>query len=317
MQAPVNIGVDVSKAKIDIFVVEEARARRCLPNARAALDKWLSSVPPGSHIAMEASGKYHELLAELAHARGLQVFVLNPKDVRHYAKSMGLRAKTDRVDAAVIARLVAKEHARLHRFCPLTGEQLEMLQLIRRRAKVSSMHRAAQESFQDIAALDKPLQALLGCLDRLTHTIDARLVALTRACPQRREAIERLRTIDGVGPLVSAALLSYLERIPFCSADAFVAYHGLDTRVDESGTRAGRRRLSKRGPGEMRRLLYNAAMAGIKTKAWKPVYEHYLERGWPPTAALMIIARRILRTAWSIYKHNTTFDPTRPMAGLT
>lgn len=316
MQAVLNIGVDVSKAKIDI-AVEQTHARRCLPNTRAALDKWLGGLPPASRLAMEASGEYHELLAELAHARGLEVFVLNPKDVRHYAKSMGLRAKTDRVDAAVIARLVANEHGRLHPFSPPSGEQREIVQLIRRRAKASSMRRAAQASFQGIASLDQPVQALLECVDRLIQSIDARLAVLEHACPQRQQALERLRTIDGVGPVVSAALHSTLERITFRGADAFVAYHGLDTRVDDSGTRTGRRRLSKRGPAEMRRLLYNAAMAAVRTKAWKPVYEHYLEQGWPRTAALMIIARRILRTAWSIHHHGTTFDPERPIAGLT
>lgn len=316
MQMPLNIGVDVSKAKIDICVQQSA-ARLCLPNTRAALSKWLASLPRGSRIGMEASGEYHELLAELAHAKGFEVFVLNPRAIRHYAQAMGLRAKTDRVDAGVIARYVAKEHARLHRFKPLTGEQRETLQLIRRRAKVNTLRQAARASFKDLAGLERQVQALLGSLDQLTRAIDARLAALTSACPQRQQTAKALRGIDGVGALVSTALLSSLERIDFACADAFVAYHGMDTRVDDSGKRVGRRRLSKHGPGEMRRLLYTAAMAGVKTKTWKPVYEHYLKQGWPPTAALVIIGRRILRTAWSIYKHNTTFDPARPMQGLT
>lgn len=316
MQMPLTIGVDVSKAKIDVCV-QHSGARLTLSNTRAVLDKWLASLPRGSRIGMEASGEYHELLAELAHAQGFEVFVLNPRAIRHYAHSLGLRAKTDRVDAGLIARYVAKEHARLHRFKPLSGEQREMLQLIRRRAKVNSLRQAARASFKGMTGLHRQLNALLGSLHQLTRAIDARLVALTRACPKRQQAAKGLRSIDGVGPLVSIGLLSSLERIDFACADAFVAYHGMDTCVDDSGTRTGRRRLSKRGPGEMRRLLFNAAMAATKTKAWKPVYEHYLKQGWPPTAALVIIGRRILRTAWSIYKHNTTFDPARPMQGLT
>jgi transposase len=316
MQTPLNIGADVSKAKIDICV-QHSGARLCLPNTRVGLSKWLDSLPRDSRIGMEASGEYHELLAELAHAKGFEVFVLNPRVIRHYAHSLGLRAKTDRVDAGVIARYVAKEHARLHRFKPLSGEQREMLQLIRRRAKLNTMRQAARASFKGVAGLRRQLNALLGSLDQLTRAIDARLALLTRACPQRQQAAKALRGIDGVGPLVSTALLCSLERIDFACADAFVAYHGMDTCVDDSGNRIGRRRLSKRGPGEMRRLVFNAAMAAVKTKAWKPVYEHYLSQGWPPTAALVIIGRRILRTAWSIYKHNTTFDPARPMQGLT
>ena len=316
MQTLLNIGVDVSKAKIDICG-HESGATLCLPNTRARLEQWLVGLPAGSRIAMEASGEYHELLAELAHAKGLEVFVLNPRAIRHYAHSLGLRAKTDRVDARVIARYLAKEHAQLHRFKPLTSEQRELLQLIRHRAKLTGMRQAAQASFKGMAGLQRHLKALVTSLDQFTRAIDKHLAGLIGACAQRRQAAQALRGIDGVGPLVSAALLSSLERIEFASADAFVAYHGMDTRVDDSGKRSGRRRLSKRGPGEMRRLLFNAAMAAIKTKTWRPIYERHLKRGWPPTAALMIIGRRILRTAWSIYKHNTTFDPARLTKGLT
>lgn len=311
-----NIGVDVSKAKIDVCI-EHTGTKKCLPNRPRELDKWLSSLARPSRIAMEASGQYHEVLAQLAHAKGLEVYVLNPKDVRHYAHALGMRAKTDRVDAQLIARLVAKEHARLHRFSPPSPAQREMMQLVARRGKASAMRNAARASFQGIEALAPQLDGLLACLDALIDAIDARLHSLIGSCPQRNRAAQALRSIPGVGPLVSAALLSSLERMHFASADACVAFHGLDTRVQESGTHRGRRRLSKRGPAEMRRVLYNAAMAAIRSAAWKPVYEHYLRRGWPRTAALMIIARRILRTAWSIHKNNTPFDPARPAKALT
>jgi len=316
MQTVTHIGVDVSKAKID-FCINETGARGSVANSRPALSKWLGSVRPGSRIAMEASGEYHELLAELAHARGFAVFVLNPKRIRHYAQSIGLRAKTDRVDAVVIARYVAKEHAQLHRFCPLSPEQRQLKRLLGKRAKATSLRSAAQASFQNVHGLDKERAKLLRSLDALVVKIDRQIAALIAACPQRQQHSQRLQTIDGVGPVVGAALLSSLERIPFASPDAFVAYHGMDTRVDDSGTRVGRRRLSKSGPSEPRRLVYVAAMAAVTTTAWKPLYEKYLQRGLPRIAALCVIARHILRTAWSIYKHKTTFDPARLTRGLT
>ena len=79
----------------------------------------------------------------------------------------------------------------------------------------------------------------------------------------------------------------------------------------------GRRRLSKRGPSELRRLLYLAAMAAAKTKIWNPLYAHYRAKGLSTTAALVILARRIARTAWSIYTHKTDFDPKRLTKALT
>jgi transposase len=97
------------------------------------------------------------------------------------------------------------------------------------------------------------------------------------------------------------------------SADAFAAFTGLDPRPDDSGQRRGKRRLSKRGPAELRRLLYLAAMSAIKTKTWRPLYEHYRAKGLSSTATLVILAR----TAWSIYTYKTVFDPARLTNPLT
>jgi hypothetical protein len=125
------------------------------------------------------------------------------------------------------------------------------------------------------------------------------------------------RKIAGVGVVVGSSVLNTLERVPFRSADAFVGFTGLDPRPDESGHHRGRRRLSKRGPSELRRLLYLAAMAAAKTKTWEPLYQHYRAKGQSTTATLVILARRIARTAWSIYTHKTEFDPKRLTKGLT
>jgi transposase len=85
---------------------------------------------------------------------------------------------------------------------------------------------------------------------------------------------------------------------------------GITTMSESLGSR-GKRRLSKRGPTELRRLLYLAALSAIKTKTWRPLYEHYRAKGLSSTGALVILARRIARTAWSIYAYKTEFDPAR------
>jgi transposase len=87
---------------------------------------------------MESTGIYHERLAETAHKLGFVIFVLNPKDVRHYAKGVGLRGKTDRVDAGLIARMVAREHEKLHRWIPLTSEQRQIDRLLASRQSAAS-----------------------------------------------------------------------------------------------------------------------------------------------------------------------------------
>ena len=155
------------------------------------------------------------------------------------------------------------------------------------------------------------LKALRTRFNQLIARIDLRVKALVEADPERKQNFARLCTITGVGPVIGTALVNTLERRPMNSADAFVAFTGLDPRPDDSGQHRGKRRLSKRGPAELRRLLYMAAMSAINTKTWRPLYEHYRTKGLSSTATLVILARRIARTAWSIYTHKTQFDPER------
>jgi transposase len=136
MQTFLNIGVDVAKDAVVEACAVQSFAVHSVANQHEALLAWLKSLPAGSRIGLESTGGYHELLADLAHRQGYAVFLLNPMDTRHYAKAMGNRAKTDRVDAELIARLIAQEHTRLRPYAPPTANQRKLDHLIRRRAKI-------------------------------------------------------------------------------------------------------------------------------------------------------------------------------------
>lgn len=320
MQSPsavLNIGVDVAKDAIVVACSEGSFPVREVANRRPAVLVFLKGLPAGSRIGVEATGTYHEVFAEAAHQLGFPVFVLNPKDTRHYAKAVGLRGKTDRVDAELIARMIAHEHTKLHAWIPPTPQQREIDRLIKRRATLISLREAAAMSLHELDGFAADLKALRTRFNQLIARIDLRVKALIDASPDRKQNFARLCTISGVGPVVGTALVNTLERVPVKNADAFVAFAGLDPRPDDSGQHRGKRRLSKRGPAELRRLLYLAALAAVKTKPWRPLYEHYRARGLSSTAALVILARRIARTAWSIYTYKTEFDPARLTNALT
>jgi transposase len=312
-----NIGADVAKDEIVVACSEGSFPVRKVANQRTAVLTFLKGLPADSRIGVESTGSYHELFADAAHQLGFLVFLLNPKDTRHYAKAVGLRGKTDRVDAELIARMIAHEHAKLHAWIPPAPEQREMARLLKRRAKLSSMRQALGMSLKGLDGFAADLKALRARFDQVLARIDQRVKALVALSPDRQQHVTHLRTIDGVGPVVSAALINTLERAPLKSADAFVAFTGLDPRPDDSGHHRGKRRLSKRGPAELRRLLYVAAMSAKKTKTWKPLFDHYRAKGLSTTAALVILARRIARTAWSMYTYKTEFDPARFTKALT
>jgi len=312
-----TIGADVAKDEIVVACSAGSFPVRHLANRRSALLAFLKGLPPGSRLGLESTGIYHELLASLAHQLGFIVYVLNPKDARHYARALGRRGKTDRVDAELIARMIAQEKTQLHAWIPPTPEQREIARLLKRRAKLVSLRQALAMSLKGLDGFAPDLKALRARFNQVIARIDARLKALVKASPDRAAQVSRLRTIEGVGPVVGVSLVNTLEHMPLKSADAFVAFTGLDPRPDDSGQHRGKRRLSKRGPSELRRLLYVAAMSAKKTSVWKPLFEHYRAKGLSSTAALVILARRLARTAWSMYTHKTEFDPTRLTRSLT
>ncbi|MDR4485568.1 MAG: transposase [Nitrospirales bacterium] len=317
MHTCLNVGVDVAKEAVVVACAESCFPVQSVPNQRGSLRAWLKSLPTGSRIGLESTGAYHELLADLAQTQGHTVFLLNPSDARHYAKAMGNRAKTDRVDAELIARLIAQEHRRLRPYTPPTAIQRKLDRLIRRRATIVRLKGTLKMTMHNLGGFAPELKAVVSKLEALIAKIDATMSALAARSPQHQESQHRLETIVGVGPLVGMALTNTLERVSFGKADAFVAFTGLDPRANDSGRKAGRRRLSKRGPAELRRLLYNAAMSAIKTTVWKPLYEYYRTQGWSTTASLVIIARKIARAAWSIHHYRTTFNPERITQCLT
>lgn len=314
MQSPLNIGVDVAKDHVVVACADASFTPRSIRNSRVALSAWLRHLPAGSRIGLEATGSYHQCLADLAHALGFAVLVLNPKDVHYYAKGLGRRAKTDRVDAEVIARYVAHEHQKLHAYVPPSPEQRLMEQLLRRRARLVSLRVALQATMAELGSCRAQTEAVVRHLDALVVALEAQLQRLLKHSEASRQAQQRLQSIPGVGLIVGASLSVALQRLPFKSADAFVAFAGLDPRPRDSGKKVGRRKLSKRGPAELRRLLFNAAMAGSRTKAWQPFYLRHRQRGLATTEALIVLARKIARTAWSVFYHQTTFDPARLQA---
>jgi transposase len=131
MQTPfevLNIGADVAKDEIVVACSEGSFPVRKIANQRAVVTAFLRKLPAGSRIGLESTGIYHELLAEVAHKLGFMVFVLNP---RRPPVKRWMRGKTDRVDAELIARMIAHEYTKLHVWIPPTPEQREMSRLLR------------------------------------------------------------------------------------------------------------------------------------------------------------------------------------------
>jgi transposase len=308
---PLMFGADVAKDEIWVACHPRNGAPVRLRNESGALGAWLATLPRGSRLAMESTGIYHRRLASLAQAAGMRVYVLNPRDVYHYARGVGARAKTDRVDAALIARYLAREHEHLHPFVPARASHERLATLLTQRAAVVRARMALAMSLRTLEGLGEAGTTAFAALDRLREALDAELERVVHTEAALAALYARLRRISGVGPLVAALLAMLLSRVPFACSDALVAYVGLDPRANQSGHHDGRRHLSKRGHPEWRRLLVVAAMSAARTRAWAGYVERQRAKGLPATAVHVILARKLLRVAYAIAKSGQDFDAQR------
>lgn len=300
-------GVDVASSHLDICSYGSSAVKR-IANTPQAISRWLGSLSSGCVIAMESTGSYHRALANGAFTAGFAVHLLNPRDVRSYARGLGSRGKTDRLDAQVIARYAAHEHAQLRLWKPQSAAQQALDDLLRRRAVLVKCQQQLRMSASGCPAARATLEPLMQELARTLKAFDQQIDAAVAAVDADQQDFGCITSVPGIGLLSGAALLGVFRRLAGASADAVIAFLGLDPRPMDSGLKVGLRRLSKRGPSEWRRLLFNAAMSGAATKAWKGCYEHERAKGLSRTAALNVLARKMVRVAFSLFKNHKRFD---------
>lgn len=307
------IGIDIAKAA---FVVARhgASATQTIANSPPAIREWLKAQPSGACIAMESTGRYHLELASQAKAAGFSVYVLNAMDVHHYAKAMGQRGKTDPLDAHLIAQYVAHQmlgqgRKRLRPWQPAPRLLGELRDLHRARVQLADSWARLAMALEHVTALEEEAQTLRDHFKKLMAQIDAKVAALMTSDTQLAQGCKRLQTITGVGPQGAALLATLLTRIGFANSDAVVAYSGLDPRPEDSGSKRGRRRLSKKGDPHLRRQLYLCAMAATRSALFRPMYEALKGRGLPSTAALVVLARKLLRIAFAVWRSGRAFEP--------
>lgn len=311
----VILGVDVSQEWLDHCRYGDPQVTQ-IRNVRRDIDRWLrrfSGQPVA--IAIEATNTYHELLVERARHFGLIVYLISGYQLRHYANSLNVRMRTDAVDAQLLARFLDREIDALRPYQPRSAKHQRIIRLIKRRALLVKQRQQLNQSFKDLAELRSSARSVSRRLGQLIALIDRRLLQLARELGWSQD-LARLRSLPGVGPLNALALCAAYRSGTFIHRDPFVAFLGLDVRTKDSGKHKGRRKLTKKGEAEYRRLLHNAAMAATKKgRHFHEQYQHLQARGLSKIAALVVIARKIARLAFSVLHRQTTFDPLRHTGG--
>lgn len=310
MAMPVHprlIGVDVSQAELTCCDHPD-QPTQSLANHRTAIRHWLKSLSGPVALAVEPTNTFHVTLVEEAHRRGHTVYLIDGYRLNRYRESIGGRAKTDASDARLLRRYLARERDDLRPWTPPPPGYTRLQLLLHRRAVLVQARTALQQSLRDIPHLQRAARTLFRQLTRLDTLIQCQLAETLQQHGWQHHR-DRCQALEGIGPLTATALTMAFQRGHFSRSDAFIAFLGLDVRVRDSGTFRGRRKLTKQGDPELRRLLYLAAMTACRHPTWEPFYQRHLSRGLSKTQALVVLARKLARVAFALLKNQATYQP--------
>lgn len=301
------VGVDVAKDELVIYHTESDELET-IPNNKTAIKNWLKALPGKVAVAIEATNIYHLMFSDLAHEFGCTIYMVGGYELSHYRKGVNIRAKTDALDARLLARYLKNEGQELRPWSPPCTLYRRIISLFRRRAAVVQARVSLKQSWANEPLLKRAIGGQLKAMARLEVLIEKTINNQLKEAGLA-EQLERCMKVEGIGLLTGARLLTAFQRGDFRNSDAFIAFLGLDLRVSKSGQKDGRRSLSKRGDPEARRLLHNAAMSARRTAAWKEVYEGYISKGFRTTQALVMLARKLARVVFALLKGQGEYRP--------
>jgi transposase len=305
----INVGIDVAKDELAVAVLPSGESFIELNDERAVtrLVQRLSAMGC-ERIVLEASGGYETLVVGALAAAGLPVAVVNPRQVRDFARAIGQLAKTDPLDARVIAlyaervqppiRQLPDEQTRaLRELCVRREELIEMLVAERNRLRMAS-----KATRHEIAG---HVDYLLKRLKRMNRDLDQAV----RNSPLWRAKGELLTSVPGVGPVSCAVLLAMMPELGDLNRGESGALLGAAPYNHDSGTRRGRRSI-RGGRPRVRRVLYVATVAAVRCN---PVLRAYYLRlraaGKPVKVALVATMRKLITILNAMLKTNTPWRP--------
>lgn len=297
-------GIDVSSRWLDIASDHSQVIR--IDNTLDSVNSWLEGIPNKSVVAMEATSQYHLLVAKLAHSKGMVVYVLNPREVHHYARGVGRRHKSDKVDALLIRRYIEKENEYLSVWIPPTEAQEKISILIKRRSHIVVQKQSLTLSCKDIKHLSQELDVTLNALQKLADELERLILKEIKSNKQQAHLFNLLKSIPGIGKLTAAFFTNLLGHSQFKNADQLVSFMGMDLQFYDSGLMRSKRKLSKRGSSEARRLLFNCARAASQGKL-KPLYESYASR-MNHTMSTVAVMRKLIKLVYGVWKSGISFE---------
>ncbi|MFZ1219492.1 MAG: IS110 family transposase [Chthoniobacterales bacterium] len=294
------LGIDVSKLHLDLS--RPAPARR-LANTQKAILSWLKSLPPETILVCEASGGYEALLLRLAHALHRPVILLNARQVRDFARAQNRLAKTDRIDAGVIA-----EFARTFQPNPLSLPdplQEQLVAMVKHRSHL--LTQITQNNNLTQTVTDKNLLRLIAktvaFLQKQVAQLEVLIETKIAASPDLLAKVNRLRQVQGIGRLTATSLVALMPELGSLSDTQADALAGVAPFNHDSGQFRGQRHIFG-GRSQVRSVLYMAALVASRhNPILRTLYLHLLTRGKAKKLALTALMRKLIVLANHLLKN--------------
>lgn len=312
--ANVYVGIDVCKGHLDVYLHPVGTAFQ-VPNDKPGL-KALKRRLGGlgiERIVVEATGKYHRGVHRSLSEDGFRVCVLNPYRSRKFADALGELAKTDEIDARVLALF---GEALKPAFTPPMPKALEAMQELTNALSAFKAERTAYinrlGSAQD-GVLKRQLYLALQSLERRIKALEGELMTRLNADPVLLNRYQILTSIPGIGPVVALTMIVHLSELGTCSPKQIAALVGVAPMNWDSGTMRGSRHI-RGGRAQVRNPMYMAAVAAARCKRsdLKVFYERLRANGKKAKVALTAVMRKLAILANTLIKENRQWQPTAP-----
>lgn len=292
--APISVGIDVAKDQLDVALGSDGETRS-VGNDEAGIRTLLDFLQERSCelIVLEATGGYEVPVVSALAAAGLPVAVINPRQVRNFARAVGQLAKTDRLDARVLALFAERVRPEVR---PLPDDAARLLDaLLTRRRQVTDMIVAEHNRMGFAPApLKKAIEKHIRWLRRELDDIDSDLGKAIQDSPLWRAKEALYRSVPGIGPVVSRTLIADLPELGSLNRKQIAALVGVAPLARDSGKMQGKRMVFG-GRASVRSALYMAAVVGSRhNPVIRSFYTHLRAQGKPPKLALIACAHKLL-----------------------
>jgi transposase len=289
------VGIDVSKDRLDVHILPHDEAFAVERNGKglALLVERLRPLLP-SLIVVEATGGFESTTAAALAGAGLPLVIVNPAQIRHYAQALGKRAKTDPIDAMVIARFAFDIRPELR---ALPDEMTQFLaDLVARRRQIVEMMQAERqrEKRATLKRVKKSIARLIAALEKELAELDSEIDDAVRGSPAWREKEDLLASVPGVGQKTARTLIAELPELGRLDRKTVASLAGLAPYTRQSGRWRGRSMIGG-GRKTVRSALFIAAMVACRyNPVLKPFYERLVAAGKPKVLAIIAVARKLI-----------------------